>query len=243
MNEKSTFEPVYFETLKKAEERYFWFTVRRKWIHDRIRKFIMPPGRVLEIGCGSGNISSFLSRKGYKVTGCEFYPQALDISWPGFQKVRGNAVNLPFDDNSFAVVGLFDIIEHLDDDISPLREALRVVNEDGIVIVTVPAGKELWSWGDEISLHKRRYTKESCRKIILEAGLDPLLIEHMFMSLYLPMQYSRGKAGKKEVQFRINRIVNTLLKGFFDIERYISKVLPLPFGTSIIALARKKVHS
>jgi SAM-dependent methyltransferase len=243
MNEKSTFDPVHFEKLKKAEERHFWFKVRRKWIYDRMRKFILSPASVLEIGCGTGNISSFLSQKGYKVTGCEFYPQAIDISWQGFLKVQGDSNNLPFEDNSFDIVGLFDVIEHFEDDITPLKEALRVLRKGGIIAVTVPAREELWSQVDEISLHKRRYTKKNLRQVLSEAKLNALLIEYMFMSLYIPMKYMRAKGEIDSDPFNINKLVNMLLKIIFDVERLVSKGLPLPIGTSLIAVARKNYHS
>ncbi len=239
MNEKTTFDPAFFAELKKAEEKYFWFQIRRKWIFDRIKKFIAPPGKVLEMGCGTGNVSSFLSQKGYLVTGCELYTEAIDMAWPGFRTVREDIKNLSFGNNSFDIAGLFDVIEHFEDDITPLKEAFRVVRQGGIIALTVPAGEELWSWVDEVSLHRRRYSKQRCEQILSEAGFNPLLVEYMFMSLYLPVKYLRRKNKRRNDHFKINRIVNTLLKGIFDVERFISKGVPLPAGTSIIAIAQK----
>jgi ubiquinone/menaquinone biosynthesis C-methylase UbiE len=240
MNEKPTYTPVFFDNLKKAEEKHFWFEVRRKWIYDSIQKFVLPPARALEVGCGTGNISSFLSTKGYALTGCEFYREALDMAWPGFLKVQGDSNNLPFRDNSFDVVGLFDVIEHFEDDTAPLKEALRVVRKGGIIAVTVPARGELWSQADELSLHKRRYTKKRLLRVLSEAKLCTLLLKYMFMSLYIPMKYIRSHSDKESDHFDTNKLANTLLKGIFDVERLISKGLPLPLGTSLIAVARKK---
>ncbi len=76
------------------------------------------------------------------------------------------------------------------------------------------------------------------RQIFSEARLTPLLLEYMFMSLYLPMKYMRGKNKKTNNQFKINNLVNPLLNGIFDTERLISKGFPLPLGTSLIAIAR-----
>jgi hypothetical protein len=69
-------------------------------------------------------------------------------------------------------------------------------------------------------------------------NLSPLLMEYMFMTLYLPMKYTRNKDWKND-PFSINPLVNTLLKGLFDVERFTSKYLPLPIGTSLIAVAQK----
>ena len=239
MKQTDTFNPSLFERLKKAEETHSWFRIRRKWIYDRIKKFIPPPAKVLEIGCGTGNVSSFLARKGYLVTGCEYYTEAIDIAWPGFLKIQGDASNLPFEDNSFDVVGLFDVIEHFHDDTIPLREAVRVVREGGIIVVTVPAREELWSGFDESAMHKRRYTKEKLLQLFEGERLAPIAIEYMFMALYWPMRYLRVKDKTDDDPFSIGVFSNMLLTGLFEWERFLSKGLSLPIGTSIIAVAGK----
>lgn len=234
-----TFNPQAFERLKKAEERHFWFHIRRKWIFDRLRKFIEPPAKVLEVGCGTGNVSSFLAKKGYTVTGCEYFHEAISMAWPRFVKVQGDARNLPFESSSFDIVGLFDILEHFQNDMTPLQEAGRVLKNGGIMVITVPAREELWSYRDEKALHKRRYSKEILRKNLLETNLTPLCIEYMFMSLYFPIRYIWGGNKKIDNQFMINRFMNALLKGTCEIERLISKNIALPVGTSLIAVAKK----
>ena len=241
MNEKETFDPAFFTSLKKAEEKHFWFHIRRKWIFDRIKKFVPPRAKILEVGCGTGNVSSFLSKKGYTVIGCELYTEAIDMSWPGFLKVQGDANSLPFKDSSFDMVCLFDVIEHFENDIFPIKEACRVVRKGGIIALTVPARKELWSHIDEMAMHKRRYDKEMLRHLFAETKLDPLLSEYMFMSLYAPMKFMRGKNNKADLHLRTREPVNSILAVLFDTERFISKVLSLPTGTSIIAVGVKKV--
>ncbi|GBD99329.1 putative S-adenosylmethionine-dependent methyltransferase/MSMEI_2290 [bacterium BMS3Abin07] len=238
-----TFDPSKFKKIKKAEKEHFWFVARRKWIFDRIRQFCVPPADFLEVGCGTGNVSSFLAKAGYVVTGCELYEEAIKIAWQGFKIMKGDANSLPFENQSFDIVGLFDVIEHLDDPVIALKEALRVLKPGGIVSVTVPARKELWSYYDEISLHRRRYTKESLSCILQEAGFSVLKINYMFMALYLPMKYLRGnqKHGSAD-QFNINPLVNVLLKRLFEMERHISGFLPLPIGTSLIGVARKDIR-
>lgn len=234
-----TFDPSFFRQLKNVEATHFWFQVRRKWIRDKIQKFALPPASVLEVGCGSGNVSSFLAHHRYDVTGCEYYRNALEMAWPNFKKMQGSAEQLPFDDSSFDVVGLFDVIEHFEDDTLPLNESVRVLKKDGIIVITVPARVELWSFIDEISLHKRRYTKSTLCNILTGAKIDTVLLEYMFMSLYYPMKYLRRKQAKSKNQFEISKLSNALFRGVFDIERIMTKYISLPIGTSLIAIARK----
>ena len=238
--EHETYDPSYFTKLRSIEEKHFWFHIRRKWIFDRIKKFVPSHAKILEVGCGAGNVSSFLSRKGHTVIGCELYAEAINMAWPGFLKVQGDSNSLPFKDSSFDMAGFFDVIEHFENDISPIKEAFRVVRKGGIIAVTVPARKELWSHIDEVSIHKRRYDKEMLRHLFAETKLTPLLSEYMFMSLYMPMKYMRGKNNNGDLHLKAHALVNHLLTGLFDIERFISKGLSLPIGTSIIAIARKE---
>jgi len=234
-----TFDPSAFHRLRNAENTHFWFTSRRKWILSCIKQFVTPPAKILEVGCGTGNVSNFLAIKGFTVIGCELHHEAIMLSWPGFIKIQGDANNLPFQNNSFDIVGLFDIIEHFQDDRILLQEAFRVLKKGGIVVLTVPARKELWSYFDERGFHKKRYTKATLHSLLRGTGLTPSLIEYMFMSLYIPMRFIRGKKNQKINPFEINKLLNTFLKGFFDVERSVSKAFPLPIGTSLIAVAQK----
>jgi len=234
------FDASSFEVLKKAEDTYFWFCVRRKWIFASIAKYKAPPANVLEIGCGTGNVSSFLARQGYAVTGCEYHNEALDIAWPGFTKVCADGAQVPFDDSSFDVVGLFDVIEHTPDDLQMVNEAARLLKKGGIIIVTVPAREELWSWLDEVSYHKRRYSKEMLNTLFSEALLDVVCLEYMFMSLYLPMKLARKHHKDPSDTFKINTIANMVMRGVTETERMISRIIPLPIGTSLLAVAKKR---
>ncbi len=239
MTGNKTFDPTFFDSLKDAENNYFWFRVRRHWIADYLLRHISPPASILEIGCGTGNVSSYLATKGYEVTGCEYYKDALDVAWAGFNKVCGDALILPFGDNTFDVVGLFDVIEHFDDDWAVLCEAHRVLKKDGFLVVTVPARRELWSRVDEISFHKRRYSSDDITSTLTSESFVPLSVGYMFMMLYLPMKLLRGKKGDVADHFHISKPLNLLITLYFECERFISRFIKLPRGTSLIAIAKK----
>ena len=230
-----TFNRNLFTRLKQAERTHFWFSVRRMYIYDRIKYFSPPPARVLEIGCGTGYVSSFLSAKGYEVTGCEYFSEAVELAYNNFNITRGDARFLPFKEKSFNVVGLFDVIEHFEDDVSLLLEAKKVLKSHGLLVITVPAKAELWSYFDVKSHHKRRYSIEKLRSLFSSTGFRPLSIEHMFSLLYIPMKL-RKKRTKEGESFKINPLVNKFLRAVFAAERIIAKTATIPFGTSLIAV-------
>ncbi|MBI4697790.1 MAG: class I SAM-dependent methyltransferase [Nitrospirae bacterium] len=233
-----TFNPSAFKRLKQVEKKHFWFNVRRRYIFDAVSHFCQPPAKILEIGCGTGNVSSYLAGKGYKVTGCEYFPQALELAYDGFTKVRGDAFSLPFKEKSFDIVGLFDVIEHFDDDRSILTEAKRVIKPGGIIVITVPAREELWHYFDIKAHHKRRYSKVNLKSLLSSAGFATRANEYMFSLLYIPIMLNKKKTEDSD-KFKINPVINTLFRAVFEAERIISRIIPLPAGTSLIAIGTR----
>jgi SAM-dependent methyltransferase len=237
MRRSDTFDPTLFEQLRTAEENHCWFVSRRKWILERVSKHLAAGSSFLEVGCGTGNVSSFLAASGYSVIGCEFYHHALCMAWPGFTRVQGSGLSLPFRDNSFDAVGLFDVLEHFDEDLSILSEAARAVRKGGVIFITVPARRELWSSFDDFSSHRRRYHPGDLKELVTRAGLSVVSLEYLFLSLYLPARISRKK--QEDDPFAISDLANAVFGVCFEAERIIPRALPLPLGTSLLAVARK----
>lgn len=100
---------------------------------------------VLEIGCGYGSLSVYLSKLGGKVTGVDISSEAIKISKKNAmlfnQKIKyleSNAINLPFKDNSFDLVVCCDTLEHIPDYNKAIDEIIRVSKSSGKIIITTP---------------------------------------------------------------------------------------------------------
>jgi SAM-dependent methyltransferase len=116
-----------------------FYREKMRAIHRVAPPDIAKPGRVLEIGGGRSGLASIL------YPGAEIVTIDLDLelgrqqpSWASSSFVCGDACLLPFEDGSFDIVTLFDVLEHIPDDRRAAQEALRVVRADGWVLVSTP---------------------------------------------------------------------------------------------------------
>ncbi len=100
--------------------------------------------------------------------------------------VAGSVLEMPFADDSFDLAVSLDVIEHLEDDLSALRELRRTVAPGGALLVTVPAYQWLWSGHDEINHHHRRYTRRTLQRVAEQAGWKQVRTTY-FNSLLLPV--------------------------------------------------------
>jgi len=162
-----------------VETRHFWFAARNAVILATLRRTLgaLAGRRLLDVGCGTGFVLAALESAGLEVTGIDMHASSLGLARA---RVRGplvlsSATDLPFFPD-FDVVTLFDVIEHVEDDAAVLREARRVLAPDGAVVVTVPAGPDLWTPYDEATGHKRRYDRAMLRQAIERADLVPAYI-------------------------------------------------------------------
>lgn len=95
--------------------------------------------KVLEVGAGRGSASAFFSENGYQTTLLDSSDEILKVAKTIFQKnnlnanyVSGNALSLPFKDESFDIVFSIGLLEHFDDVLKPISEQIRVLTKGGI---------------------------------------------------------------------------------------------------------------
>lgn len=111
-----------------------WFIIDQIKL-NRLLNFIPAAGRVLEVGCGSARLSSFLANRGFNVFG-------LDYAWNGLMLARrraerpislvqGDAFKLPFADGTFDVVLSTGLLEHFPDPSQIVSEMARVLKPGG----------------------------------------------------------------------------------------------------------------
>lgn len=230
----------YREQLE-LEDRHWWFRARRGVIWSLLGRAQLPPSpRILDAGCGTGRNLLEFGELG-QATGVDVSAQAVEFCrGRGLENVRQAAVeDLPFESSSFDLLLATDVIEHVDDDMSVLRELHRVAAREARLVLTVPAYEWLWSAHDESVHHRRRYTAGRLRERVLAAGWTPTVETYFFSTVLAPVALVRtvrtrtGSNGKSDLALprpALNRLLEVTVRGE---ARLIERGLRLPAGVSL----------
>jgi SAM-dependent methyltransferase len=234
--------------MREIEDTHWWFAARRSIIESVIASLKLPPGaRILDMGSGTGGNLSLLSRFGV-VTGIESDDTALMLSLS--RKVapvlKGCLPdNLPCCNETFDLIVMLDVLEHVDDDRSAMKALARLLAPDGFFVATVPAFPCLWGDHDIQHHHKRRYRYSMLNTVCCEAGLKILHMTYyntvLFPIIFAVRLFRRLKPAAvtgRDVRLP-SSVINTILKSLFASERHLIGRMRLPFGASILVIAAK----
>lgn len=239
-----------FRLLDEIEEGHWWFQGKRlilRSLLDRHRPASGPETlRLLDLGCGTGGILRDRT-EGMSCFGSDRSPLALRICRDkGFGSlVRGDLARVPFASGAFDLVLALDVIEHLDDDVGLLEQAARLCRPGGRMIVAVPAFPMLWSRHDETFEHRRRYRAAGLRRAIEAAGLeiDRITYTNAFVfpvaALWRVVFQRLWPSQRAHDFWPVPGPVNAMLVALYRIESWWLRRGNLPFGVSLVCVARK----
>ena len=107
---------------------------------NRIKQF-KPAGKFLEIGCAGGAFLDAARKEGYDVKGVEFSEDASSIAKEKFHLdvFTGDVTGAKFPDNTFDVVFMGDVLEHLPDPVAAVTEIHRIMAPNGLLVFLVPS--------------------------------------------------------------------------------------------------------
>lgn len=236
-----------------VEKHHWWWQGRRKLIEQILAD--KKPSRLLEIGCGTGETLTFLKKLFPKA---ELYGVDLSSLAVEYAKSRNHlnifkadAIKLPFKNNYYDLILFLDVLEHIKNDQKAVNEALRVLKPKGIIVITSPAMKFIWSYHDKMLGHERRYNLNEITNLATKAGLEVYYINYFnfFLSPFIILvrlitKLKFTKRFFKKANFTYYSIVdkkylNTLLKFIFISEIKLLKYVKLPFGVSAVAVLVK----
>lgn len=236
------------------EEGSWWFRHRNRIILTLMERFKLPPGAFLDAGGGNGFVSKSLQEAGLDVV-------LLEPGEAGARAARERGVQTviaatleqaAFPQGAFAGAGLFDVLEHIENDVGVLTATARAVSRDGALFISVPACPWLFSGEDREAGHFRRYTRKSLLETIHRAELETLWCGGAFLTLRWPalltrrvpwmlgMQRSwssKARATAHTGAGPVQRIMQLSLER--ELGR-ISRGEELPAGLSLFAVARPR---
>ncbi len=143
----------------QIEEQSFWFNYRNRFIVQTVRNF-PPAGPIADIGAGNGYVSLALQQAGFPVI-------VIEPGATGARNARSRGLepvvcatleDAGLQPESLDAVGLFDVLEHMRDDIAFLRSVNQALRPGGRLYLTAPAFRALWSSEDDLVGHHHRYT-------------------------------------------------------------------------------------
>ncbi|GGF64461.1 methyltransferase [Terasakiella brassicae] len=237
-----------YEAEAALEQDHWWFVARRSFFQAYISRLNLPEtAKILDIGTSTGTNLRMLVDMGFSnIQGLDFSEHAIAFCHAkGLPAVtKGDICAVPFENDSFDLVVATDILEHVDDDKTALKEIYRILKPGGHALITVPMFMSLWGLQDDISLHKRRYNKSEITNLIKAAPFS-VQVECFFnFILFIPIWSARKIIRFFNIQAKSenninNAFINRCLKVIFELDTKIAPIIKPPFGVSYFYLLQK----
>lgn len=235
------------------EETSFWFRHRNAVITALVRAF-SPDQAFFDIGGGNGYVALALQRAGIDTVLLEPGPNgARNGAQRGVKVVvQSTLQDAGFKPASLPACGLFDVLEHIEDDAAFLRNLYDYIQPGGYVFLTVPAFNALWSIDDDHAGHYRRYSTASLAEKLTSAGLSvcyasyffSLLVPAVFLFRTMPSRLGLRQSVQADVikgeHAAPSGMVGKVLDRFLALERdQIARGRRVPAGGSCVAIAQR----
>jgi SAM-dependent methyltransferase len=242
-----------YAIMARREERHWWYAGMRRValavLEDALEG--RPGLRILDAGCGTGGTTVELRRFGEVV--------GIDLAWPALEPARGRGLtslarasieSLPFGAATFDVATSFEVVYHLGvaNDASALKEIRRVLKPGGLFLLRVPAHDWLRGEHDRLVHTRHRYSRAEVSRKLADAGFGVERLSWANTLLFLPavakrlLERANGHdpaAAAEPDLWQPPAPINALLESTVAVEALaIPRGLPLPFGLSLLAVAR-----
>ncbi len=187
------------------EPTSFWFRHRNKVLLEALKHW-PANGLFHDIGGGNGFVSYQLQENEVPTVLIEPGPKGVaNAKKRGVKKVVCSTFeNAGLKEKSVAAVGLFDVVEHIEDDEAFLGKVRSYLADNGRVYITVPAYNILWSEEDSQVGHYRRYTTKKIKALLQKVGFEVEYSTYLFAFLPLPIFFTRSIFTKLGLKWKYN---------------------------------------
>lgn len=234
------------EDILGAAIRDHWYYVSKgRALHDFLGESRVP--QVLDVGAGSGVFSRQLLDLGL----CES-AVCVDPNYAQERREEHHGKQISFvrsvGQSQQKLLLMMDVLEHVDDDVGFLKLYRHSLDNDGRILITVPAFQFMWSGHDVFLEHRRRYSIESIEAVVRRAGLIPEKSRYFFGSLFpliatmrmlKRVLLERGAVVARSDLKVYPQWANRLLIRVHDFERRRLFACNKMFGLSVFCVCRK----
>lgn len=240
-----------YKKMFDAEDSYWWYVGRRFIVRDFLERYLpVRQGPVVDVGCGTGINLKLLEEFGTPVIGVDSSKEALTYCRSrGFMNVRLiRSHEVLASHSSVHLITMLDVLEHIRDEADALRMVREALTSDGYLLITVPAYQFLWSEHDIALHHFRRYTADNLRSVLKKNGFSIVRTSYIItfsLPLIIGYRVFKGVINRflmdrpRTSHVYLPDILNNFFIWLLKIESKIVRNIDLPFGTSIIAIAKK----
>lgn len=234
--------------MAHVEKIHWWFRGRRAVVLSLLRRYAPEKGRLLDVGMGTGFNAALFKKIGFSVDGLENALEAVEIvraEVPDLNVIISSFPSEQVKESSYQVITMLDVLEHIPDDTAALTAVARDLAPGGVVLITVPAFPFLWTRHDELAHHVRRYRKRELVEKLHTADLTLVFVSHYNFFLFPLIALVRVvqkilDIRKESSDFNATPgFLNAPLAFVFGLERYLLAFTALPFGVSLVCIARK----
>ncbi len=246
----ATYRVSHYQAIAKVESKHFWFRARNHMITKLVNRCIPKNERrsFLEVGCGTGIVLATMKKLGFDVTGLDVNQTALEYAkqkCPGARLIRQSLYSHKTQ-RRYHAIGAFDVLEHQANDGLFLKRCWELLEDNGTLFLTVPAGVWLWSQPDIVWGHKRRYEKADLHKKLLAAGFH-VIFSNYWSVLTLPwyILFRLYTVSKKSVPSFDGYVrmphgfLNACLYYLLRLEQVFFLTFRFPRGATLVICAKK----
>jgi len=224
------------ETLDDLSEAVHY----NRWIYSNVERYL--GRRVLEVGCGTGNLTGFFAR-GRKVLAVDIhegYLRAAKKRWGGEPRIsfgrydlkRGLGDFRAFKPDTLVTV---NVLEHIEGDQKFIEAAYGLLPPGGRLLVFVPAFQWLYGSMDKSYGHHRRYTKRTLNQKLSQAGFRVEYCRYLNLLGVFGWWVNGKLLGRKIIPKAQMLLYDRILKYVTPVEKY----LPKPLGLSLLSVGVK----
>lgn len=198
-----------------------------RWIHK---------GPVLDVGCGVGIMTERLMQNGFETYSIDCEERACEIT----KKINNNTfcVDITHIDEreypKFKTIIVLDVLEHIKDDRKALERINKLLDDDGILIVSVPYHNLLWNKTDRY--HHRRYSRTQLQNTLGDTGFEVIQMKLWNMLSLIPLIVSKLLRFEVSHKSLAHSKFNRLLTWYFI---HFENKIPVPIGSQLFCLAEK----